>query len=118
MVSSLLLSRTTLLAVDIDRGLVVVSPRGVLTGGIDVAQLSSGGISGVDHVDVHSGEGQSLVAVSIALTSEEPTLVIIEGNTFEDEPKSSYNLIDIYAKLADGSSISDNEFSADRVLSL
>lgn len=48
----------------------------------------------------------------IALTSEEPTLVIIEGNTFEDEPKSSYNLIDIYAQLMDGSSISNNEFSA------
>ena len=38
--------------------------------------------------------------------------MIIEGNTFEDEPKSSYNLIDIYAQLMDGSSISNNEFSA------
>ncbi len=60
----------------------------------------------------HNIPDDTTKVMPIALTSEEPTLVIIEGNTFEDEPKSSYNLIDIYAQLTDGSSISNNEFSA------
>ena len=60
----------------------------------------------------HNIPDDTTKVMPIALTSEEPTLVIIEGNTFEDEPKSSYNLIDIYAQLMDGSSISNNEFSA------
>lgn len=59
----------------------------------------------------HNIPDDTTKVMPIALTSEEPTLVIIEGNTFEDEPKSSYNLIDIYAQLTDGSSISNNEFS-------
>lgn len=48
----------------------------------------------------------------IAITSEEPILLMIDGNTFEDEDKASYNLIDVYGKLVDGSSISNNKFSA------
>ena len=40
-----------------------------------------------------------------------PMLVKIDNNVFGDQTQYSYNLIDVYSKLADGSSISNNEFT-------
>src|SRR5699024_1967786 len=39
-----------------------------------------------------------------------PVLVKIDNNMFGDQTQYSYNLIAVYSKLADGSSISNNEF--------
>lgn len=40
-----------------------------------------------------------------------PMLVKIDHNVFGDQTQYSYNLIDVYSKLKDGSSISNNEFT-------
>lgn len=47
----------------------------------------------------------------IAVKTENPMLLRIENNYFGDQVAYSYNLIDVYAYLKDGSSISGNEFS-------
>lgn len=57
-------------------------------------------------------QGHNLTAktMPIAVTSDNAIKLVIEGNTFGEENEFSYNLIDVYGKLADGSSISNNVF--------
>lgn len=58
-------------------------------------------------------EGHNLTAktMPISVATDAPIKMVIEGNTFGEENEHSYNLIDVYGKLADGSSISNNVFA-------
>lgn len=58
-------------------------------------------------------EGHNLTAktMPVAVTTENPMKLVIENCTFGDQNNFSYNLIDVYGKLANGSSISNNTFS-------
>lgn len=58
-------------------------------------------------------QGHNLTAktMPIAVTSDNAIKLVIDGNTFGTENEFSYNLIDVYGKLADGSSISNNTFA-------
>ena len=57
-------------------------------------------------------EGHNLTTktMPISVATDAPIKMVIEGNTFGEENEHSYNLIDVYGKLADGSSISNNDF--------
>ena len=57
-------------------------------------------------------QGHNLTAktMPIAVTTDNEIKLVIEGNTFGAENEFSYNLIDVYGKLANGSSISNNTF--------
>lgn len=59
-------------------------------------------------------EGHNLTAktMPISVATDAPIKMVITGNTFGAQNEHSYNLIDVYGKLADGSSISDNDFQA------
>lgn len=50
------------------------------------------------------------IQIGTGIDTAEPVLLTIDGNTFVAENEYSYNLIDVYALLKDGSSISGNEF--------
>lgn len=56
------------------------------------------------------GHSMTKTTQPIHFTSDHPCMVIIENNTFFEENEFSYNLINVYATLKDGSSISDNKF--------
>ena len=59
-----------------------------------------------------SGHNMSAKTMPVAIKTENPMLLKITDNIFGDQNANSYNLIDVYAKLKDGSSISGNTFSA------
>lgn len=58
-------------------------------------------------------EGHNLTSktMPISVSTDNEIKLTIEGNTFGEENSFSYNLIDVYGKLADGSSISNNVFA-------
>lgn len=58
-------------------------------------------------------EGHNLTAktMPIAVSTDNPIKLVIENCTFGDQNPFSYNLIDVYGKLASGSSISNNTFT-------
>lgn len=56
---------------------------------------------------IQIGSGSDISNTGITM---EPMLLTIDGNVFEAENEFSYNLINVYALLKDGSSISGNKF--------
>lgn len=59
---------------------------------------------------VFGGHNITTKTMPVAISNADPMLVTISDNTFKAEPTGSYNLIDVYAKLIDGSTISYNTF--------
>ena len=57
-------------------------------------------------------EGHNLTSktMPVAVVTDNPIKLVIENCTFGAQNEHSYNLIDVYGKLADGSSISNNKF--------
>lgn len=83
--------------------------------------LTGDALIDIDNVDAFTMEGctfenhnMSTKTMPISIGTKgtaAPMLVKIDNNVFGDQTQYSYNLIDVYSKLADGSSISNNEFT-------
>lgn len=61
---------------------------------------------------VFAGHNVTKKTMPINITADTPILMKVSGNTFGDQPKDAYNLFEVRGYLKDGSTFTDNDFSA------